>query len=462
VASAVVTIDPTTGERLAEYPGWGPVEIEAGLQRVSAAAAVWAETPLATRVERVRALAGVLRSRAGRLAETITREMGKPISEAAAEVEKSAVTAEWYADNAERILADEPVEIDGARAWVAHEPIGVILAVMPWNFPVWQVMRHVAPNLAAGNAIFLKHSPNVTGSALLLEEVLAEAGFPDGLLTVAVVAEPQVPETISELIADDRVAAVTLTGSNRAGAAVGSAAGRASKKSVLELGGSDPFVVLSDAEVERAAAGAVRGRFINSGQSCVCAKRFLVSSEVAAEFLARFAAGVEALVVGDPADPATAVGPLARGDLRDQLHDQVQRSVAAGAVVLTGGSLLDRPGFYYAPTVLSGVRPGMAVFDEETFGPVAAVTVADTDDELVELANASRFGLGLSIWSGDEGRATRLARRITSGQVFVNTIVASAPRVPFGGTKQSGYGRELSVDGIREFTNTRTYWLAAT
>ncbi|TDD83471.1 aldehyde dehydrogenase family protein [Saccharopolyspora karakumensis] len=456
----ITTVNPTTGIKLADYPSWSTEEVESALTRVSAAAQTWADVPLPARVERVRRLAQVLRDRAGALAERITSEMGKPTAEAIAEVEKSAVTAEWYADNAERILADEHVEVEGATAWIAHEPVGVILAVMPWNFPVWQVMRHVAPNLAAGNAILLKHSPNVTGSALLLEEVLAEAGFPHGLLTVAVVAEPEVPQTIADIIADDRIAAVTLTGSNRAGAAVGAAAGRASKKSVLELGGSDAFVVLSDADVEKAAAAAVKARFMNSGQSCVCAKRFLVAADVAEQFCSLFQSGVESLVVGDPAEPGTNVGPVAREDLRAQLHDQVQRSVTAGATVVTGGHALEQPGYFYAPTLVVGARPGIPVFDEETFGPVAALTVAEDDDELVRLANASRFGLGLSIWSRDEARATRVARRITSGQVFINSIVASDPRVPFGGTKQSGYGRELSIDGIREFTNTRTYWVA--
>jgi len=460
VTPRVVTIDPATGRPLDEYHAFTPEQIESTVERVSAAAANWARTPLAERIERVRELARVLRSRKADLALRITREMGKPITEAAAEVEKSARTADYYAEHAPRILADEPVEIDGARAWIAHEPIGVILAVMPWNFPVWQVMRHVAPNLVAGNAILLKHAPNVTGCALALEDVIAEAGFPDGLLAVAVIAEPDVPSAIGGLIADDRVAAVTLTGSNRAGADVGAAAGRASKKSVLELGGSDAFVVLADADVGAAVAAAATTRFINSGQSCVCGKRFLVASAIASEFIAKFIARTEALVVGDPADRATQIGPLARSDLRDQLHHQVERSVAAGAVVLTGGTPLDRAGFYYAPTVLNSVRPGMAVFDEETFGPVAAVTTAGTEEELVALANSSRFGLGLSIWTQDVRRGVDVARRITSGLAFVNSVVASDPRVPFGGTKQSGYGRELSTDGIREFTNQRTYWVA--
>lgn len=320
-------------------------------------------------------------------------------------------------------------------------------------------MRFAIPTLAAGNAVLLKHSPNVTGSALAIEQVLHRAGFPEGLLTTLVVAEPDVPAVSERIIADDRVAAVTLTGSNRAGAAVGAAAGRAVKKAVLELGGSDPFIVLDDADLDAAATAAVKARFHNAGQSCVCAKRFLVATAVAEEFTRLFVEQTRALVVGDPTDPATQVGPMARSDLRDQLHDQVQRSVAQGAMLLTGGNAVDGPGTYYQPTVLGSTGPGIAAFDEETFGPVAAIASAGTDAELAALANASEYGLGLSIWSGDAERAVRLARSISSGAVFVNAVVASDPRLPFGGTKRSGHGRELAAAGIREFTTVRTYWV---
>jgi acyl-CoA reductase-like NAD-dependent aldehyde dehydrogenase len=341
------------------------------------------------------------------------------------------------------------------------EPLGLVLAVMPWNFPVWQVMRFALPTLAAGNGVLLKHSPNVTGTALALADAFVAVGFPAHLVTTLVVGEADVPDTVGALIADDRVAAVTLTGSNRAGEMVGAAAGRASKRSVLELGGSDAFVVLADADVPAAAAAAVAARFTNSGQSCVCAKRFVVEAPVAAEFTRLFLEGVRALVVGDPTDPATTVGPLARADLRDALQRQVDRSVAAGATLAAGGRSIGGAGSFYEPTVLLDTGPGMPAFDEETFGPVAAIAVAADEDEAVRLANATPYGLGLSVWSRSTERALAVARRVTSGAAFVNAVVASDPRVPFGGTKRSGYGRELAEAGILEFTNQRTYWVAA-
>jgi acyl-CoA reductase-like NAD-dependent aldehyde dehydrogenase len=457
--STISTVDPRTGEVIAVYPTFDDAQVESAIASTHAAAASWAATPLAKRLELLRALAETLRAGRDEYAALMTREMGKPITEALGEVEKSAITAEYYVANAARILADEHVEIEGVRAWVGYEPLGVVYAVMPWNFPFWQVMRFAIPTLAAGNAVLLKHSPNVTGSALAIQQLLHRAGFPDGLLTTLVVAEPDVPAVSERIIADDRVAAVTLTGSNRAGAAVGAAAGRAVKRAVLELGGSDPFIVLDDADLDAAATAAVKARFHNSGQSCVCAKRFLVADAVAEEFTRLFVARTRALTVGDPADRATQVGPMARPDLRDQLHDQVRRSVAQGATLLTGGRPGDGPGTYYEPTVLADTRPGVAAFDEETFGPVAAIATASTDAELAVLANASQYGLGLSIWTTDAGRAVRLARSITSGAVFVNAVVASDPRLPFGGTKRSGYGRELAAAGIREFTIVRTYWV---
>jgi succinate-semialdehyde dehydrogenase/glutarate-semialdehyde dehydrogenase len=412
---------------------------------------------LEVRLEGLTRLAQELRGQRDRLAALITAEMGKPIAEAEGEIEKSAVTAEYYAAQAREILADEQVAIDGVRAWVSYEPIGLVLAVMPWNFPLWQVLRFAIPTLAAGNGVLLKHSPNVTGSALEIQNLFVAAGFPAHLVSTLVVEEADVPETIERLIADDRIAAVTLTGSNRAGAAVGAAAGRASKRSVLELGGSDAFVVLADADVEAAAAAAVRARFTNSGQSCVCAKRFIVEAPVADEFIDRFVLGVKSLAVGDPTDRAVAVGPLARDDLRSALQRQVDESVAAGAVLAVGGGSIDGPGYYFEPTVLTGTAPGMPAFDEETFGPLAAVAVAADVEEAITLAGATQYGLGLSVWSA--WRGVEVARRITSGAAFVNAVVASDPRLPFGGTKRSGYGRELAAAGIREFTNARTYWV---
>lgn len=461
MTNTITTVNPCTGTPLQTYEVWSPRQIEAAVAAGHAAAAAWGRQPLAVRVEAVRRLATALRSQRDKFAALITAEMGKVLGEAAAELEKSAVTALYYADHAERILADEPVSIDGVDAWVAYEPIGLVLAVMPWNFPVWQVMRFAIPAITAGNGVLLKHSPNVTGCALALEQLFLDAGLPKHLVTAMVIAEPDVPQTISRLIDDDRIAAVTLTGSNRAGAAVGAAAGRASKKSVLELGGSDAFIVLDDADLPTAVAAALKARFHNAGQSCVCAKRFIVSAAIAQAFTERFVAGARALVVGDPADPATQMGPLARGDLRDTLDRQVRQSVAAGALLLTGGKPVDGAGSFYAPTVLGGARPGMAAFDEETFGPLAAIAVATDDTDAARLANATPFGLSVSVWSASTERALRVARNVTSGAAFINAITASDARVPFGGTRKSGYGRELAAAGIREFTNTRTFWTVA-
>lgn len=462
VPATVTTINPATGVPLQTYPALTTEQIEQAVAHGHAAALAWGREPLAVRVQAVRQLATELRKQKDAFAQLITAEMGKPLAEAAGEMEKSAVTALYYADHAPRLLGDEPVAIEGAnppvKAWVSYEPLGLVLAVMPWNFPVWQVMRFAIPSLVAGNGVLLKHSPNVTGCALALQQLVVDAGLPPHLLTTLVVDEPAVPAVTERLIADDRIAAVTLTGSNRAGAAVGAAAGRASKKSVLELGGSDAFVVLDDADVQVAAAMAVKARFNNGGQSCVCAKRFIVAQSLHARFTELFVQGTKALKVGDPTDPATQVGPLARSDLREALQRQVDQSVAAGARLLAGGAALPGAGSFYAPTVLDGTGPGMAVFDEETFGPVAAIAVAADDDEAVRLANATPFGLSVSIWSASKARAVGVAKRLTTGAVFVNAMTASDARVPFGGTKKSGYGRELAAAGVREFCNTRTYW----
>ncbi|MFJ3055000.1 aldehyde dehydrogenase family protein [Herbaspirillum sp. NPDC087042] len=454
----ITTINPATGEILATYAGWDQARVEQAVAAGHAAAADWGRRPLQERVEAIRRLAQQLRADKDSMAALITAEMGKPLAEAAGELEKSAVTALYYADQAQRILGDQAAAIEGVDAWVSYEPIGLVLAVMPWNFPVWQVMRFALPSLVAGNGVLLKHSPNVTGCALALQQLVEQAGLPAHLLTTLVLAEADVPATIETLIADERIAAVTLTGSNRAGAAVGAAAGRAAKKSVLELGGSDAFIVLDDADIATAAATAVKARFNNGGQSCVCAKRFIVSKAVAESFTEHFIRGVRALVVGDPTQPHTQVGPLARDDLRAILQGQVDRSLAAGASLLAGGSAGSGQGYFYEPTVLGNTGPGMAVFDEETFGPVAAIAVADDDEHAIALANATPFGLSVSLWSASVPRAVAMAKRITSGAVFINAMTASDARVPFGGTKKSGYGRELADAGIREFTNIRTYW----
>ncbi len=454
----IETVNPATGAVLQTYEGWQWPQIDAAVDAARGAAADWGLQPLQRRVAAVRQLADVLRSQRDAMARLVTIEMGKPLAESAGEMEKSAATALYYADNAQRLLGDEPVAIDGVDAWVSYEPIGLVLAIMPWNFPVWQVMRFAIPAITAGNGVLLKHSPNVTGCALALEQLFVDAGLPRHLLTSLVVAEPEVPATIDRLIADDRIAAVTLTGSNRAGSAVGAAAGRESKKSVLELGGSDAFIVLDDADVPAAAAAAVKARFGNGGQSCVCAKRFIVSRSVADRFTALFVEGTRALVVGDPLDQHTQMGPLARPDLRDNLQRQIDQSVAAGGKLLAGGRARPGAGCYYEPTVVANAGPGMAVFDEETFGPAAAIAVADDDEDCIRLANATPFGLSVSIWTASKERAVRMSRRITTGAVFVNAATASDARLPFGGTKKSGYGRELAAAGVREFCNVRTYW----
>lgn len=459
MSSAITTVNPTTGETLETYSG---SDVNAVLDIVSLSSAAqpsWAATSVQERAEIVRSIGRRLRERADHLSNLMTQEMGKPIGESRAEVEKSATACDYYADNGPTFLAAQHVDIGSQQGWVVPEPLGVVLAVMPWNFPVWQVLRFAAPTLLAGNTALLKHSPNVSGCALALEEIFLDAGVPTDVFRSLIVAEADVPAVSAALVDDDRIAAVSLTGSERAGASVAAAAGRAIKKVVLELGGSDPFVVLDDADLALAVNAAVRSRFINSGQSCLAAKRFIVQSGVADEFSRLFAAEVTALRVGDPTDERTDIGPMARTDLVDALERQVQGSVAAGAVVLAGGQRIENSGAWFPPTVLSNVTQDMPVMAEETFGPVAPIMIATDDDHAVSIANATRYGLGASIWSADTDRALRLGRRITSGALFVNAVVASDPRLPFGGTKRSGHGRELGAAGALEFTNLRTYVL---
>lgn len=453
---AITTVNPATGAPLRTYDAMAPADVERVLGAVHAAQPDWARTPIEDRAVVLRRTAALLRERSTDLAAVATTEMGKPIREAVAEVEKCAWVCEYYAETAPRVLADREVQAGGSRSWLAHEPLGLVLAVMPWNFPYWQVFRFAAPALMAGNAGLLKHAPNVTGTALRIEDLLTEAGMPAEVFRTLVVAEPEVSETVDRLVADDRVAAVTFTGSNRAGSFVAASAGRAAKKSVLELGGSDPFVVLADADLDVVVPAAVAGRFLNTGQSCLCAKRFIVHESLVDEFARRFADEVEALPVGDPTAETTRIGPLARADLADNLARQVDDSVASGAKVLTGGRRLDRGPAWYAPTVLTDVTLDMPVMTEETFGPVAAVIGFPTDGDAVRLANATPYGLGASIWSADPERALAVGRRIESGALFVNATTASDPRLPFGGVKQSGYGRELGEAGAVEFTNLRT------
>ncbi|OIJ65021.1 aldehyde dehydrogenase family protein [Streptomyces mangrovisoli] len=457
--SVVTTHNPATGEELVSYEAHDAADIEQALADVHAASLVWRDTGLDARLRLLRRVGTLLTERRDRYAALITQEMGKPLAEALAEIDKCAWNCTVVADLAPQWLADHEIASGASRSWLSYEPVGAVFAVMPWNFPFWQVVRFACAALAAGNAALLKHSPDVTGCALALEELFADAEAPEGLFRALVVEAGDVPEVVRRVVEDPRIAAVTLTGSERAGASLAAVAGRALKKSVLELGGSDPFVVLADADVDAAATAAVKARFTNSGQSCVCAKRFIVHRDVADTFLARFLEGVAKLRVGDPTDAGTTVGPMARSDLRDSVVRQIERSVGQGARLLAGGRLVDRPGYFLQPAVLDGVLPGMAAFDEETFGPVAAVTRARDDDHAVELANATEFGLGASVW-GTHEHALAVGRRIRSGALFVNAMVASDPRLPFGGTGRSGYGRELSAEGVREFTNVRTMVVA--
>jgi succinate-semialdehyde dehydrogenase / glutarate-semialdehyde dehydrogenase len=452
---AIQSINPATDEVLDTFPETSPEELERTLADGHDAFVTWRGRPFAERSARMHEVARLLRERKDALARTMTLEMGKPIVQSEAEVDKCAGTCEYYAEHAERFLAVQPRETDAAKSYVRFDPLGIILAVMPWNFPFWQVFRFAAPALMAGNAGLLKHASNVPQCALAIEDVFKAAGFPRGLFRTALVGS----SAVGGLIADARVAAVTLTGSEHAGRQVAERAGREIKKTVLELGGSDPFIVLADADLAEAAKVAADARLINSGQSCIAAKRFIVVEPVREEFIKRFAAELGARRMGDPLARDTDVGPQARRDLRDELHRQVEESVKRGARLVLGGVIPPGRGAFYPPTLLEAVERGMPAFDEETFGPVAAVVRAKNEAEAVQLANDSPFGLGASLWTSDRPRAERLAAEIEAGSVFVNGQVKSDPRLPFGGIKRSGYGRELSEYGIREFVNVKSVWI---
>jgi succinate-semialdehyde dehydrogenase len=455
-AAAVATSrNPATGALIATYPFQTPSEVERLLDANSAAFRLWRATPMQERVAAYGRLAATLRERADNLASIISAEMGKTIGAARAEVEKCAATIDWIAANGPAILADEAVKVEGDDdVYVSYLPIGSVLAVMPWNFPLWQVVRASGPIMLSGNGFVLKHAPNVMGSAYALQDAYEAAGFPKGLF-VNLVSDN---ETVARVIEDPRIAAVTLTGSMRAGSAVAATAGRALKKSLLELGGADAFIVLADANIDLAVKAGIEARFQNAGQVCLAAKRFILEAPIAAEFTRKFIAAAQQIKAGDPLDPSTTIGPMARADLRAELHGQVERTIAAGATLALGGHAIEGPGNYYAPTVLTGVLPGMAAFDEETFGPVAAITVADNAEHAIVLANTSDYGLGGSLWTGDIARAQRIARRLETGGVFINGYPASNARIPVGGVKKSGYGRELSHFGLREFTNAQAVW----
>jgi succinate-semialdehyde dehydrogenase/glutarate-semialdehyde dehydrogenase len=453
---SIQTINPATGEILDRFRDTSERELERIFAVAKAAFSEWRLVSFATRAQRMRDAARILRARKAEYAGTMTREMGKPIVQAEAEVEKCAWVCEYYADHAEAFLAEQPRETDASRSYVRFDPLGLVLAVMPWNFPFYQVFRFAAPALMAGNGGLLKHASNVPRCARAIEEVFREAGFPRGLFSAVFVG----PETVPTLIADPHIVAVSLTGSDRAGSKVAEQAGRELKKTVLELGGSDPFIILADADLAAAARSAAEARLVNSGQSCIAAKRFIVVDTVADQFLERFLEELRSRRMGDPLARETQIGPQARVDLRNALHRQVKESVKRGAKRLLGGEIPAGKGAFYPPTLLAAVDTGMPAFDEETFGPVAAVIRAKDEADAIRLANNSAFGLGASLWTQDRVRAERLAAEIEAGAVFVNGVVKSDPRLPFGGIKRSGYGRELSEYGIREFVNIKSVWIA--
>jgi len=449
------SVNPFNGATLGEVASLTHAEIEEALQDAAHAVPLWAGTPVAERCALMRRAAAALRGQAGEFARMMTLEMGKPIREARAEIEKCARGCDYYADEGAGFLADEVIASDAGCSLVTYQPLGTVLAVMPWNFPFWQVFRFAAPALVAGNTVLLKHASNVPQCAQAIESVFTEAGFPRGVFRTLMIQSSRV----AELVKDARVQAVTLTGSEAAGRQVAAAAGAQVKKTVLELGGSDPFIVLQDADLDLAVGQAVASRFMNTGQSCIAAKRFIVVEPIAGEFVARFKQAVEALTLGDPLNENNTLGPMARVDLRDELHHQVLDSLSHGAVAVTGCNPESGSGAFYQPSILDRVKPGMRAYREELFGPVASIIRAVDEEDAVRIANDTDFGLGGSVWTRDSARGERIARQLQCGCAFVNGLVKSDPRLPFGGVKHSGYGRELSRLGIHEFVNAKTIWI---
>ncbi|HWL63437.1 MAG TPA: aldehyde dehydrogenase family protein [Steroidobacteraceae bacterium] len=451
-----LSINPATGETLSAWPMAEPQGVEDAIARAARAGVTWRRQPLAARAAAMTAIAAELRARKANLARLITLEMGKPLSESMAEVEKSAWNCEYVAEHGPEWLADQVVPTQARASYIAHLPLGVVLSVLPWNFPVWQIFRCAASALMAGNTLLVKHAPNVQGCANAVAELLLAAGLPEGVFQNLHAPVP----LVGAIIADARVAAVTLTGSPAAGAKVAAQAGAACKKTVLELGGSDAFIVLADADLDAAVAAGVRARFTNCGQVCLAAKRFIVEAQVAEAFTTKFAAAAAALRTGDPLEPSTQMGPMARADLREGLSRQINASLQRGARLLTGGSEIGRPGWFHQPTVLTDVSAQMPVVTEETFGPVAAIQQAGSAVEAIAMANDSAFGLSAMLWSSDLARARALARELVVGSVFINSVTASDPRLPVGGVKLSGYGRELGRTGMLELCNLQTVWVA--
>ena len=452
--TGVTTVNPATSKPLKTYPFQSEGDLNVTLDNAARGFRQWRRTPPAERAGMFARLAVELRANSEPSAKLLTTEMGKPITQARQEIEKCAILCDWFAKHGPELIADEATTVDDNKAYVSYLPLGTVLGIMPWNLPFWQVLRAAVSIMVAGNNFVLSHSGNVTGSALALGEAFQRAGFAPGVFEVIVVPV----DALAGLIADPRIAAVTLTGSVRAGIAVGAEAGKALKRCVLELGGSDPFIVLADADLDRAVAAAVKSRYLNTGQVCIAAKRLILEAPIAEAFTSKFVAAAGQLVSGDPMDEKTFLGPMARKDLRDSIHQQVTDSVASGARLLLGGEVPDKEGAFYPATVLADVQPGMRAFDEEVFGPVAALTVARDADHAVELANHSDYGLSGNLWTGDVPRGEALARRMETGAVYINGFSASDPRVPIGGVKKSGFGRELGHFGIREFTNAQLVW----